>query len=119
MGLFGKLEKKTPEKTEECVLVYFEADPLPEEFWRLDERLNEAMDKSDVGEFDGNEIGGGTARLFFYGPDASKLFLLIEPILQEYPMCHNARVILRRGGPGSPQTEFQLKANNDTSLHLN
>lgn len=118
MGLFGKSEKKIPEKPEECVLVHFEAHPLPDEFWTLDEILNDAMEKNDIGKFDGNEIGEDIATLFFYGPDAGELFLFVEPILQEYPMCHNARVILRRGGPGSSQTEFRLKANGK-SLHLN
>jgi len=66
------------------------------------------MDNTNVGEFDGNEIGEGTATLFFYGPDANRLARLVEPILKEYPMCRNARVVLRKGGPGSPQAEFQL-----------
>ena len=108
MGLFGKLKENKPEAAQECVIVAFEADPLPEEFWTLQDRLYEAMDESNVGEFDGNEIGEGTARLFFYGPDAGRLFQAVEPILKEYPMCRNAHVVLRQGGPGSPQTEVQM-----------
>lgn len=108
MGLFGKLERNTPAAPEECVLVFLDADPLPDEFWKLQDRLYEVMDNTNDGEFDGNEIGEGTATLFFYGPDANQLARIVEPILREYPMCRNARVVLRKGGPGSPQTEVQL-----------
>lgn len=105
---FGKHESGAPGEPEECFLVSFEAEPLPDEFWMLQDRLYEEMDNSEVGKFDGNEIGEGTAELFFYGPDASQLFQAIEPILSEYPMCRNARVVLRKGGPGSPQRELRL-----------
>jgi hypothetical protein len=108
VGLFGKLETNTHASPKECVLVFLHADPLPDEFWTLQDKLYEVMDNSNVGEFDGNEIGKGTATLFFYGPDANQLFRGVEPILKGYPMCRNARVVLRKGGPGSRQTEFQL-----------
>ncbi len=108
VGLFGKLARNVPAKPEECVLVFLNADPLPEEFWTLQDKLYEVMDHSNVGEFDGNEIGEGTATLFFYGADANKLVQIVEPVLKQYPMCRDARVVLRKGKPGSPQTEFKL-----------
>ena len=108
MGLLGKHDGNGFAERQECVLVSFEAKPLPDEFWTLQDRLYGAFDDSELGEFDGNEIGGGTAQLFFYGPDACQLFQAVKPILNEYPMCRGARIVLRKGGPGSPQTELRL-----------
>jgi hypothetical protein len=103
-----KLEKDGRTNPEECVMVFLDVDPVPDEFWKLQERLYDELDKSDAGEFDGNEVGIGSATLFAYGPDAGRLFKLMEPILKEYPFCRDARVVLRKGGPGSPQTEVRL-----------
>ena len=91
-------------------MVYLDATDLPEEFWELNKRLFEELEQSGAGEFDGNEIGGGEAMLFAYGPDASRLFSAMEPILRSYTLCHNARCILRRGGPGSQEIEVKLSA---------
>lgn len=35
-------------------------------------RLTEAIERAGVGEFDGNECGGGEAVLYAYGPDAER-----------------------------------------------
>ena len=93
---------------QEAVLVHIDAVDLPEEFWQLNERLFEQIERSGAGEFDGNEIGEGAATLFAYGPDADRLFSVMEPILAEYALCRNARVVIRKGGPGSPQAELKL-----------
>lgn len=93
---------------QEAVIVYLKFAELPEEFWQLNERLYEFVESSGTGEFDGNEIGEGEAVLFAYGPDSIRLFGVMEPLLQSYPLCQNARVILRKGGPGSQQTEVRL-----------
>jgi hypothetical protein len=36
----------------------------------LERRLAAAIDAAGVGEFDGNEFGGGRVTLYAYGPDA-------------------------------------------------
>ncbi len=66
------------------------------------------MDNGNVGEFDGNEIGAGTATLFFYGRDANKIVQVVGPVLREYPVFRNVRIVIRKGPPGSPETEVQL-----------
>jgi hypothetical protein len=93
---------------QEAVIVHLSFVQLPEEFWQLNDRLYELLEQNGAGEFDGNEIGGGEATLFAYGPDARRLFSVMEPLLRSYPVCQNARVVIRKGGPGSPQTEVQL-----------
>lgn len=92
----------------EAVLIHFELSGAPDEFWELNERLFEELDNCDAGEFDGNEIGQGEATLFAYGPDAYRLFKAMEPILRRYSICRDARVVLRRGDKGVPDSEFRL-----------
>ncbi len=93
---------------QEAVLVHINAVELQDDFWQLNERLYREIDRSGTGEFDGNEIGEESASLFAYGPDADRLFRAMEPILKSYPLCRHARVVIRHGGPGSPQTELKL-----------
>ena len=110
MNLFGKLfDSEKNSSPQQAVLIHIDATDLPDEFWQLQERLYEVVERSGAGEFDGNEIGEGTATLFAYGPDASRLWRVMEPILRKYPMCDGARVVLRSGGPGSPENELQLR----------
>ncbi|MDX2929347.1 hypothetical protein PV411_33100 [Streptomyces sp. NRRL_B-16638] len=58
--------------------------------------LNEAIEQADVGEFDGNEYGGGKVVLYAYGPDADALFAVMAPILNDLPF-RPAHVVLRYG----------------------
>jgi hypothetical protein len=115
MGLFDKfLKKKEQPKSDESVLIYLDAVNLSDEIYKnydlstLEDRLIEAIENNKVGEFDGNEIGEGVTKIFTYGPDADRLYRVIEPVLRSYPLCRNARVVIRKGGPGSPQTEVHL-----------
>lgn len=101
---------------QQAVLIHLDGTNLPAEVYEqydlmtLEMRLMELLEGQDLGEFDGNEIGPGEATLFFYGPDADALFSAVEPVLTAYPLCRNARVVLRRGGLGSPESEFRLPA---------
>lgn len=110
MALFDKWSNSENETApQEAVIVYLRASRLPDEFWTLQERLYDVLERSGAGEFDGNEIGQGTATLFAYGPDASRLWRIMEPVLREYSMLDRARVVIRRGGPGCPETELMLR----------
>ncbi|MET0132706.1 MAG: hypothetical protein ABW215_03845 [Kibdelosporangium sp.] len=53
--------------------------------YELQTRLREAIEEAGVGEFDGNEFGGGKVVLYAYGPDADALFAVVEPILRSFP----------------------------------
>jgi hypothetical protein len=115
MGLFDKLRgKRTQQKPQECVLIHLDAANLPDEIYAqhdlstLEDLLIEAIGKNSAGELDGNEIGDGVTTIFTYGPDADDLYHAMEPVLLAYPLCQNARIVIRKGGPGSPQTEVQL-----------
>ncbi|WP_328834751.1 hypothetical protein [Streptomyces europaeiscabiei] len=63
--------------------------------------LTEAIEQADVGEFDGNEFGGGEVVLYAYGPDADALFAVMAPILRDLPF-RPAHVILRYGSASDP-----------------
>ncbi len=61
-----------------------------------------------MGVYDGHEFGPTEVTLFMYGPDAERLFAGVEPTLRGYPLCTNAKVIIRRGAPGAPERELTL-----------
>ena len=65
---------------EQAVIVQFtytnrDLSPL----FALEDRLVKAINSAAVGEFDGNEVGGGEASLYMNGPDADKLFQVVKP----------------------------------------
>ncbi|MET7395934.1 hypothetical protein ABZS66_20805 [Dactylosporangium sp. NPDC005572] len=64
--------------------------------YALQERLAAALD--GVGEFGGNEFGGGEVALFLYGPDADRVYAAVSGLLRELPY-RPARVRLRYGDP--------------------
>lgn len=58
--------------------------------------LRDAIEAAGVGEFDGDEVGGGEAVLYAYGPDADALFAVMAPVLRDVPL-RPAQVSLRYG----------------------
>jgi hypothetical protein len=74
----------------------------------LEDQLIETIAARGAGEFDGNEVGPDGATLFAYGPNAEELYAAMEPVLSSHPLCSDARVVLRKGPPGSPQTQLHL-----------
>jgi hypothetical protein len=66
-----------------AVLVYVTS--LADEDRGLDEiedPLIEVIERSGVGEFDGNVIGPDGAVLYMYGPDADAIWNAIEPVVR-------------------------------------
>lgn len=119
MGLFARLFGRKPRPAErpdsrECVMVYLDGTSLPDEVYQqcdvmtLSERLGEALERQRLGEYDGDEQGSTETTLFMYGADAERLFRGVEGVLTAYPLCSNARVVIRRGPPGAPERELRL-----------
>jgi hypothetical protein len=98
------LGKKATPKSQEAVLIYLDGTGLPDEIYAqydlstLEDQLIEAINKNHTGEFDGNEIGERETTIYTYGPDAQRLYAVIEPVLRGYPLCQNARIVIRQGG---------------------
>ena len=96
------------------MLIHLDGVGLPDSVYQecdlsaLEDQLIAAIAANKAGELDGNEVGDGETTIFTYGPEAEKLYRAMEPVLRGYPLCQNARVIIRKGGPGSPQTEIRL-----------
>jgi hypothetical protein len=92
---------------EQAVLVYLDVtgnEPQVYEKYdlaNLEEQLMDVLAVSDVGEFDGHEIGPTQTTLYLYGPNAEALYGTIRPILEAYPLCRHARIVIRYGGPGA------------------
>ena len=103
-----------PFSSEQTVIVHLDGKTLPEEIYEkydlatLEDHLIEAIEAKSLGEFDGNEFRPEETLLFMYGPDAETQFEGIKPVLLAYPLCQNARVVIRNGGPGSPEREVIL-----------
>jgi hypothetical protein len=79
----------------------------------LDERLDQAINASGVGCYDGHEINldmsDGT--LYMYGPDASELFKVVKPVLESTDFTQNAWATLRFGGAiDAPEIEVDIKS---------
>jgi len=98
----------------QAVLVHVDGLNLSKEIYdeydlaTLEDQLIEMIESKSLGEFDGNEFGPDGAVLYMYTPSAENLFSNIEPILRAYPLCQNARVVIRQGGPGAQQREVLL-----------
>lgn len=103
----------TPQE-EQAVLVHLDGIGLPDEVYEefdlatLEDQIQAVLLEQKVGECDGNEFTDRETTLYFYGPDAERLFGAIDATLRAYPLCRGARVVIRCGGPGAPERELQL-----------
>jgi len=99
---------------EQAVLIYLKSSGLPDEVYEkydvatLEDRLRAVIEQDQLGEFDGDEIRETETVLFMYGPNAERLFAGIGPTLRSYPLCQEARVVIRPGPPGTASRELQL-----------
>jgi hypothetical protein len=73
----------------------------------LSDRLEMAIAEAQVGEFDGDEFGEGKCLLYMYGPDAQKLFGVVEPVLRSSPMVKGGWVIKRFGRADQPNVTVE------------
>ncbi len=69
----------------------------------LADQLEAAVLEAGVGEYDGDEFGGGTCVLFFAGADADKLLAAMTPLLKRHPMGRSATVTIQRGSDAAPE----------------
>src|ERR1044071_6456388 len=62
---------------------------------RLADQLAAAVEDAGVGEYDGDEYGGGECLLFFAGRDAEAMFAVLQPLLRAHPRGRGATVQLQ------------------------
>jgi hypothetical protein len=80
----------------------FGSDPEFDTMVMLSDDLQAAIEAAGVGEFDGNELGGGECKLYMYGPDADRLFAAISPVLAKSAMVRGGYAVKRYGDAGDP-----------------
>ncbi len=72
------------------------------------DELEAAITAAGVGEYDGDELGGGECTLFFCGPDVDKLLFVLQPLLKRSPLCrggHLVRMVATEGGGFASQRQ--------------
>lgn len=117
MGLFDKLFGKSTNQTkatnepEQAVIVNFNygiqgLGPLH----HLEEKLENIITNSQVGEYDGHEIAVDYSDgfLYMYGPNAERLFKNIKPTLESFEFMKGASVKLRLGPPAEGVKEITV-----------
>lgn len=68
------------------------------------DRLEAAITEAGVGEYDGDELGGGECTLFFCGPDIDALLRVLQPLLKREPMCRGGHLVrMVAGADGAMQ----------------
>ena len=102
MSFLKRFFKKNNPEPEHAVIVTFHyGQPDTNELFDLSEKLETAIDRESVGEFDGHEIATDLSNgtIYMYGPDADCLYSTIEPILRTKTFMRGATVKLRYGPP--------------------
>lgn len=84
---------------------HFGSDPEFDAMAMLSDALEAAINEAGVGEFDGNELGGGECKLYMYGPDADRLYAAVSPILADSRLVRGGYVVKRYGPAGDPLTQ--------------
>jgi hypothetical protein len=80
----------------------FGDDEEREAIFALEEQLTQAIQDASAGEFDGEMFGEGECILYMYGPDAERLFAIIEPILTLAPVTAGGFAIKQFGEATDP-----------------
>jgi hypothetical protein len=75
----------------------FGADSERDAIESIEALLETAIATALVGEFDGDEFGGHECVLYAYGPDADRLFAVMQPILAAAPIVKGGYAIKRYG----------------------
>lgn len=82
-----------------------------ERIGQLGDRLDDLVQKADVGEFDGDEYGDGECVLYFYGGNADKLYAAMEPTLLLSPLSPGGHAVKQYGEGGrSKKVKIAFKA---------
>ena len=115
MGMIDKFRRidSTLRAVEQAVIVRFNFPSGNLDYiFQIEDQLAKAVEGLALGQLAGNEIAlDGRDNLFYlYGPDADKIFTAIEPVLLQWDILSEAKVLLRYGppGPGTRQQTITL-----------
>jgi len=74
----------------------------------LQHQLSDAIENSGVGEFDGDEWGGGKCKIYMYGASAERLLSLAWPILEQFGAPSGSYVQTRCGNSDEEERRIPL-----------
>ena len=101
---------------QEGLAVYLDGTSLPDEVYAntdleaLMERLAAAVD-SVGGELRGVWNGPNETALYHYGPSADAMAVALQPVFEAFPICQNARLIIRQGLDGDTRASRVTRRN--------
>jgi hypothetical protein len=102
-------EVERPFGMQEGLAVYLDGTTLPEEIYAetdidaLMQRLSAAADSAG-GELRSAWNGPTETALYHYGPSADAMLVALQPVFNEFPVCQNARLVIRQGAHGETRT---------------
>jgi hypothetical protein len=101
---------------QEGLALYLDGTSLPEEVYAdtdleaLMQRLAAAVD-SVGGELRSVWNGPNETALYHYGPSADAMAVALQPVFDEFPICQNARLIIRQGLDGDTRAARVTRRN--------
>jgi hypothetical protein len=87
----------------ECLAVFLDGTGLPDEVYQdsdinvLADQINELLAADEIGEIRASWAGPTETAIFIHGRDAERIFSALQPVFNTYPLCQNARVVIRHG----------------------
>ncbi len=93
-----------PLGTREGLAIYLDGVTLPEAVFQST-NIEELADliRAEIspmgGEIRSSWAGPTETSIYIYGPSAEAMFARLEPLLRAYPLCQDARVVVRYGNP--------------------
>jgi hypothetical protein len=103
------VDTERPFGLQEGLAVYLDGTSLPEEIYAetdidaLMASLGAAADSAG-GELRSAWNGPTETALYHYGPSADALLVALQPVFSEFPICQNARLVIRQGADGETRT---------------
>ena len=111
-ALFASLSMSAA-KEEQAVIVYlklsddkFGASGETFALYDVEDALGKAV--KNVGELDGEEIGGGYFTIYTYGPDADAMLHAMVSALARQSVKRGSYVVVRHGPPGTNSQRIEL-----------
>ncbi|MDB5386652.1 MAG: hypothetical protein JWM11_2298, partial [Planctomycetaceae bacterium] len=98
----------------ECLAVFLDGTGLPDSVYEnsdiniLAGELIGLLSSPELGEIRGSWCGPKETAIFLYGLDAEQLYTALEPVLNTYPLCQNARIVMRHGNEGLNPRSFRI-----------
>lgn len=96
----------------ELVGIYLDGVSLPDEVYAeadldvLAEQITAAL--GETGTIRGFWTGETETAVFLSGPNADAMVDALQPVFASYPLCQNARVVVRHGEKGENPREFRV-----------